>query len=188
MRLRHLSDAVMVGIETVLADDPELTARRRGRVAKPLVRAVLDAGLRTPPGGRLLASQDGGQVCVFTAPDAPPARRRALERGGASVVTVPAGESGLDLTAVLRQLGGLGVGRLLVEGGGRVAASLIAEGLVDRVVYHVAPRLLGGDARGAVGRLGLGRLADAPELVDVTVERAGRDILVDGRLAPRLHR
>jgi diaminohydroxyphosphoribosylaminopyrimidine deaminase/5-amino-6-(5-phosphoribosylamino)uracil reductase len=183
MALRLASDAVLVGIETVLADDPQLTARRGSRVAKPLVRAVLDSRLRTPPRARLLEAGRAGRVWVYAAPDAPAARRRALERRGASVVNIPAPGGKLDMTAVLKHLGGLGVGRLLVEGGGKVAATLVSQGLADRVVYHVAPRLLGGDARAAVGALGLERLTEAPELVQVEVERAGRDLIVSGMLS-----
>jgi diaminohydroxyphosphoribosylaminopyrimidine deaminase/5-amino-6-(5-phosphoribosylamino)uracil reductase len=189
MQLRLTNDGLLVGVNTVLADDPQLTARRGRLPAKGIVRAVLDSRLKTPVGARLLKSVQRSPVYVFCSEQAPRPRRRALEGLGAKVVAIPvAAGTGLDVRAALLHLGGRGVGRLLVEGGGQVAASLLAAGLVDEVVWHLAPRFLGSEARPAVGPLGLSRLADAGLLGQVESRSWGWDLIVTVRVVPALGR
>jgi diaminohydroxyphosphoribosylaminopyrimidine deaminase/5-amino-6-(5-phosphoribosylamino)uracil reductase len=187
-RLRWETDAILVGIGTALADDPALSARRGGRVVKPLVRAVVDTALRIEPSARLLRGLAvAGPVRVYTAAGAGAKRCRELETRGAVVVEVPRRRGRVDLDAVLADLGRVGVGRLLVEGGGEVAASLFREGLVDRLVLHMAPIVLGGDARPAVGALGIAALEDAPRLTRWTSRSVGSDRVLEGEVS-RVHR
>ena len=181
-RLRARSDAVWVGAETALADDPELTARRDGRVVHRPVRILADSRLRVPPGARLYRDASGGRTVVLCGADAPAARRRAVERTGAHLVSLPRDPDGLDLAAGLAALAAHGVTEVLVEGGGRLAASLLRRGLVDELHWFVAPTLLGGDARPALGPLGVRRLAQAPRLESSRWRRLGPDWLLEGRV------
>ncbi len=182
-RLRARMDAVMVGAETALADDPELTARRGDRVVHRPVRVVVDSRLRVPPRARPYRGE-AGRSWVLCAPRAPSARRRALEAGGVRVLEVPARAGGVDLSRALRLLAREGLGELLVEGGGKLAAALLRGGLVDELHWFSAPRLLGGDGRPALGELGVRVLSRAPALHDVRMRRVGRDLHWTGRLRP----
>jgi len=186
-RLRGRHDAVVVGVGTVLADDPALrtVGARSGRDNRGPARVVLDSRLRTPPGARILRSA-GGPVLVMTAAGAPQARRRRLERAGAVVIEVAGGAGGVDLRAALRELGRRGLANVLIEGGGEVLGSALDAGVGDRVALFVAPRLLGGrTARPAFGGTGPGRLAESAELRSPRVSRVGADWLVEARLVHR---
>ncbi|MBI4425734.1 MAG: bifunctional diaminohydroxyphosphoribosylaminopyrimidine deaminase/5-amino-6-(5-phosphoribosylamino)uracil reductase RibD, partial [Elusimicrobia bacterium] len=174
-RLRAEVDAILVGIGTVLADDPALTAHGAGR--DPL-RVVLDSRLRIPPAARVL--EDAGAVVFTGLKDARgPGPRRSL----ALVRRVRRRGGGLDLREVLAALGEMGVGSVLVEGGGAVHTAFLEAGLVDELRLYLAARLLGG--RSAPSFLeGRGfRLETAPALRDVEVSRVGPDLKVSGYLA-----
>jgi diaminohydroxyphosphoribosylaminopyrimidine deaminase/5-amino-6-(5-phosphoribosylamino)uracil reductase len=181
-RLRSRTDAVWVGAGTALADDPELYARRSGRIVHRPLRIVADSRLRLPLGSKLLRAA-GSRTWVLCAHSAARARRSALERRGAAVIPVRRRGRGLDLARALCLLAERGVTEVLVEGGGLLAASLLREALVDEVHWFLAPRFIGGDGRPALAALGLARLADAPELADVQVRRVGRDLYLRGRMA-----
>ncbi|MEM7408958.1 MAG: bifunctional diaminohydroxyphosphoribosylaminopyrimidine deaminase/5-amino-6-(5-phosphoribosylamino)uracil reductase RibD [Myxococcota bacterium] len=177
--LRARSDAVLVGVETALADDPELTARRAGRVVHRPVRVVADTRLRLSPDARLVRSEPASAwVLCGTGPAA--SRRRALEAAGARVLEVARGRgrgrTSLDLGAGLKRLAREGITEILVEGGGGIAASLLRGGWVDELHWFAAPALLGSDGRPALGPLGLSRLADAPRLEVTRVRRVGDDL------------
>lgn len=176
---RARADAILVGIGTVLADDPALTTRHV-EGASPR-RIVVDPNLRTPPTARVL-SEEGGALILTAAVEAEP--RERLEAAGATLIDVPRLDGvGLDLIHALAELRRLGVGRLLVEGGGRTLGGLVSAKLVDRVQVHIAPRLLG-DAAGVAALSGaaLETIADATDLEDVRIDHAGRDIIISGEL------
>jgi len=183
-RLRDRADAVLVGVGTVLADDPELTVRHvRGR--DPL-RAVLDSTLRIPVGSRLLRGDSPAPTLVFHAPGAPEARRRRLREAGAELVEVPGARGRLDLRAVLRELGRRDVVRLLVEGGSTVHGAFLEAGLADRAAVFVAPIIVGDAAALPLAPGGaVARLADAYALDELSVRRLGRDVLFEGALRKR---
>jgi diaminohydroxyphosphoribosylaminopyrimidine deaminase/5-amino-6-(5-phosphoribosylamino)uracil reductase len=179
-RLRARADAVMVGSETALADDPELVARRGARVVRRPVRVLVDSGLRVPATARLHRGE--GASWVLFRRDAPARRVRALARAGVEPVPVARRGDRLDLRAALRALAARGLTQVLVEGGGELAAALLRADLVDEVHWFVAPKLLGGDGRPALGPIGAGRLARAVVLVDREVRRMGQDLYVRGRV------
>jgi diaminohydroxyphosphoribosylaminopyrimidine deaminase/5-amino-6-(5-phosphoribosylamino)uracil reductase len=182
--LRAEVDAVAVGSGTVRADDPALTARRRGRVAHRPVRVVFDSQLALPLASRLVRAPDPERTWVLAAPGAPAARRRALEAAGVRVLPVPARGGHLDLRRALARLGREGLNSLLVEGGGGLAASLLRAGLVDEIHWFAAPAWLGGDAVAALGPLGLRRLGARVALRSPRVSRLGDDLYIRGALAP----
>jgi diaminohydroxyphosphoribosylaminopyrimidine deaminase/5-amino-6-(5-phosphoribosylamino)uracil reductase len=174
-RLRAGADAILVGAGTARADDPELSARRGGRVLHRPVRVLADTRLRVPLSSKLFRGT-GGPTWVLCAATAPAARRRERERRGAVLIPTPLRRGRLDLRAALRELARRGLTEVLVEGGGELAASLIREDLVDELHWFAAPRLLGADARPAVGPLGLRALRAAPALRIVALRRAGADV------------
>lgn len=160
--LRGRHDAVMAGIGTVLADDPELTCRIPGFRPTPVVRVIADSQLRTPPDSRLARAAREAPCWVLARPDADQARRSALQAVGVRVLPVPAGAGGLDNAAALRALGDAGLTRVLVEGGGRLAAALMRADLVDRIAWFHAPAVMGGDGKAGVHEFGVAELARMP--------------------------
>jgi diaminohydroxyphosphoribosylaminopyrimidine deaminase/5-amino-6-(5-phosphoribosylamino)uracil reductase len=181
--MRARVDGVLVGSGTALADDPELTARRGARILHRPVRIVADSRLRVPAGARMHAD-DGVASIALCGVGARPARRRALEKQGVRVVEVPVRRGSLDLRRALARLAREGLTEILVEGGGRLGAALLRAGLVDELHWFAAPRLLGGDAREALGPLEVRALAGAPALREVWVRRLGDDLHIRGRLQP----
>ena len=179
--LRAQHDAVMVGIGTVLADDPELTCRLNGLGTRPPVRIVVDRQLRIPPTARLLAAAGAAPIWLLTAACADPIRRRAIEESGARVIEVADAGGAIDLAGALAALGARGITRLLVEGGARLAAGLLKARLVDRLAWFHAPRLIGGDGIAAIGALGIAALAEAPGFERVSTETVGADLLTTFR-------
>ena len=185
--VRRISDAVMIGSGTALADVPSLTVRHVAPLPErgQPTRVVLDGRLRLPTEAEPAASAHDVPVLVYTLQetvDGAGERAEALRAAGCEVIPLPAGPGGVDLAAVLDDLGRRGASRVLVEGGATVLGSLLDQGLADRVMVFVAPRLLAaGDARspleGPAGR----RLTDAIDLKDVTVEWVGEDVLLEGR-------
>jgi diaminohydroxyphosphoribosylaminopyrimidine deaminase/5-amino-6-(5-phosphoribosylamino)uracil reductase len=178
--LRHRHDAVLVGVGTVLADDPELSTRLEGTVARQPIRVVLDSRLSVPPAARVIGSD--GRCLIATGSGAPAAARRALEAAGARVIPFTPGADGrVPLGEVLKLLAEEERISVLVEGGARVHGSVFDQELADRVVAYIAPRVVGGErAPSAVAGRGVARLAAAAPLTGVTVERAGDDIVVSG--------
>jgi diaminohydroxyphosphoribosylaminopyrimidine deaminase/5-amino-6-(5-phosphoribosylamino)uracil reductase len=167
----------------VLADDPQLTCRLNGLEHRSPVRVALDRNLVIPPAARLIAEAEQAPTWVVTALSSDPERREALRRAGVEIIEATPDTAGrIDLADMLRRLGERGVTRLLVEGGGRLAASLLRAGLVDRLVWLHAPLLLGGDGVPAIDALGLDMLAEAPGFDLLSSETAGPDLLSTYRL------
>lgn len=182
-RMRDRHDAIMVGIGTVLADDPALTVRHvRGR--DPL-RVVLDSTLLTPPESQLARSARAVPSLIFHARGADAQRADALRRLGFTLIEAARGERGIDLSAVLRELGRRGVVRLMVEGGPTLHGALLDAGQVDWVALFVAPRIL---ADPAAQPLAFARprahMAEALSIQRPSVRRLGEDLLIEGPLQP----
>ncbi|MBI5644111.1 MAG: bifunctional diaminohydroxyphosphoribosylaminopyrimidine deaminase/5-amino-6-(5-phosphoribosylamino)uracil reductase RibD [Deltaproteobacteria bacterium] len=176
-RMRSSFDAVMVGINTVIKDDPELTVRLvKGK--NPL-RVILDSSLKIPLGARVF--KDTAGLVIFTTRLASPAKIKKVSALGAKVIIVPRSDSGLDLKRVLKELGKMEVTSVLVEGGGLLAASLIKHGLADKFLFFISPMIIGGDGVPSIGPMGLKRLINAPRLTNIIVRRIGDDILIEGK-------
>ena len=171
--LRASCDAILVGIETVLADDPHLTVRLVAG-ASP-IRVVLDSCLRIPTDASVLDEE--AATIVITTDRADPAKASFLRSLGIAVRAVAASARGVDLGAAARLLRNLGVESLLVEGGARVITSLLGCGMVDRTVVSLAPILLGRGVE-AVGDLGIQRVSDSLALTNRTLRVVGEDMVV----------
>ncbi len=188
-RLRYTSDAVLVGIGTVLADDPMLTARLsgRGKHRQP-VRIVLDTALKTPPESKLVRSAEESPVWIACAVAAPLERESALSRPGVTVIRTPAGDRGLDLAQLLKELGKRRISSILVEGGGQVLGSFMESGLADEFYFFYAPKILGD--RNGVGMIrGRSRvkIADAVPAFCIRTRNIDGDVLVSGRFRKELY-
>ncbi|MFM7414863.1 MAG: bifunctional diaminohydroxyphosphoribosylaminopyrimidine deaminase/5-amino-6-(5-phosphoribosylamino)uracil reductase RibD [Alphaproteobacteria bacterium] len=176
LRARH--DAILVGSGTVLADDPDLTCRIPGMERVPMLRVVADARLRTPEASRLVQGAEVAPVLIITAPGHPPAAQAPFMAAGADIVTVPAhAAGGLDLPSLLRALGRRGVTRVLAEGGAGLAAALLRQGLVDRLVWFHAPAVMGGDGHPALQGLRLAALSAMPRFRRTAQRALGDDML-----------
>ena len=178
--LRSTADCIMTGVNTVLVDDPQLTARDKHGVPlerQPL-RVVVDSAGRTPPGARLLAEPGRTLVAVAYAEDA---TRRALSRSGAEIETVPEDDGAVDLLKLFEVLGEREITSVFVEGGGTLLGSLFDRNLVDKVVAFVAPTIIGGkSAPSPVGGVGYEEMADTLRLRRVKVRTFGDDVAVTG--------
>ncbi|HEV2284214.1 MAG TPA: bifunctional diaminohydroxyphosphoribosylaminopyrimidine deaminase/5-amino-6-(5-phosphoribosylamino)uracil reductase RibD [bacterium] len=182
-RIRAASDAVLVGVGTVLRDDPALTARTGGAApgrepaGRPR-RVVLDSRLRTPRDARVLA-RDGIPVIIATTRASSPDARRALEERGVEVLVCDGADERVGLPRLLLELGARGVLTLLVEGGAAVHGAFMEAGLVDKVLAYVAPAVVGGGGPGPSAGSGVAAMADARRLRPIDVRRFGGDVLIE---------
>jgi diaminohydroxyphosphoribosylaminopyrimidine deaminase/5-amino-6-(5-phosphoribosylamino)uracil reductase len=177
--LRAQCDAIMVGIGTVLADDPLLTCRLPGMKERSPVRVVLDPQLRTPGESRLAHSARETPLWLIASETAEAAAAMRLGAAGAQVIRLPPAPvaPGLDLHAVLRALSERGITRLLVEGGSRIASSFVAAGLVDEFWLLRGPDALGADAVAALDAMPLSTLTQSPAFRARASETLDKDIL-----------
>jgi diaminohydroxyphosphoribosylaminopyrimidine deaminase/5-amino-6-(5-phosphoribosylamino)uracil reductase len=180
-RERYLADAVIVGVGTVLADDPELTVRTWPATRQPL-RVVVDSDARTPATARVL--NDAAATLLVVADDADQARVDALAAAGPAVVRAARQDNHVDLRAVLSVLFDRSVAIALLEGGPTIATAFVRAGLVDRVVAYHAPLLLGAGAPLA-GDLGVSTLSNAIQLTVDDVCPIGEDVRIDARITSR---
>jgi diaminohydroxyphosphoribosylaminopyrimidine deaminase/5-amino-6-(5-phosphoribosylamino)uracil reductase len=184
-RLRDQCDAIMVGVGTVLADDPELTARLPAGGGKNPLRIIVDSTARTPLTAKVVA--DGKAPTLFAvAPDAPADRLAALQAAGCEIMTLPRSCTGVDLRLLWQALGERSITSVLIEGGATVNAAALEAGIVDKIYAFVAPKIIGGAAApGPVGGEGPASLAEAVLLENAACEQVGEDILITAYVAAR---
>lgn len=177
-RLRAASGAVMVGVATVLADDPALTVRDEQIESAELQprRIVVDSHLKTPPGSRILT--EPGDVTIFCVSDD---NRAALEAAGANIVVVPVKDGKTDLGEVLQHLGDQRVNDLLVEAGPILAGTMLDAGLVDELVIYQAPHIMGSNTRGMFATPAWNELGQRMPLVIVDTRQVGGDLRITAR-------
>lgn len=176
--LRASHDAILAGSGTVLADNPQLTCRLPGLDIRSPVRVVLDGRLRVPLTAHLVTEARQVPTWLITGNEADRGRQQMLRDAGVEVIPVDTDREGrLDLAMVLQALGARGLTRLLVEGGGILAAALLRARLIDRLAWFHAPLLLGGDGIPAIAGLGLDRLAEMPRFEPFAHADAGSDRL-----------
>jgi diaminohydroxyphosphoribosylaminopyrimidine deaminase/5-amino-6-(5-phosphoribosylamino)uracil reductase len=193
MKLRQGADAILVGINTVLADDPSLTFRKQGTGVRgpwsvvrghKLRRIVLDAQARTPLRAEVVRDEHADLTTIVVGKQAPERRVAALAKR-VRVLVAPSANGKIALRWLLRKLGSENVTSLLVEGGGEVNASFLLQGLAQRVAFFYAPKILGGrDARRAVAGAGARTMADSLRLTDLEWRRLGSDWLLSARVEP----
>jgi len=175
--LRHQYDAILIGAGTAKLDNPLLTDRSGKTRGRALTRIVLDQRLELSATSQLVRTAGAAPLLLFTGNDVGETSVQSLREQGVDVVQSP----GRELGPVLDELGARSVQSVLVEGGARVAGEFLEKGLVNKVTFFVAPKIVGGqDAVSAVGGVGIDRMADALELEDLEVIQRGRDVEITG--------
>jgi diaminohydroxyphosphoribosylaminopyrimidine deaminase/5-amino-6-(5-phosphoribosylamino)uracil reductase len=175
-------DAILVGVGTVLADDPKLNVRLPGQHERGLTKVILDTDLRTPLTSQIF--QTAGRVIIYCGAEFNAERRKALEAAGATVFPVNLAEHRkvLDIKTVVQHLAHRGVQELLVEGGAQVLGSFVREGLFDRLVQFMAPVILGADARSAFEGFTPHGLNEGIHLSKTSFTTAGPDLVFEGHV------
>lgn len=178
-RLRNLADAVMVGTGTILKDDPLLNVRMLRKSGKQPVPVVLDMRLKTPVSSNIFQAHE--KVIIVTGKSHDSNRRRKLEAAGATVIVSKLGRDGLlDMRDVARKLGKIEITSLLIEGGSKTAALALRSGIVDKVVFFYAPRIIGAEGLSMVGKLGVSRVSNSLGIGRVKITKLGDEFMVEG--------
>jgi diaminohydroxyphosphoribosylaminopyrimidine deaminase/5-amino-6-(5-phosphoribosylamino)uracil reductase len=179
--LRDRVDAVMVGVGTVLADDPYLTTRlKRGRGKDPL-RIVVDTHLKVPMGSKILNHNSLAETLLVVGPDVAPEDRKKYQKNGVSIHVCPTHGGRINLRALMDELGEMSVSSVLVEGGASIVSSMLRDRLIDKFFIFVAPKILGGDD-GVSFATGPGpeKMDQCLALKEIQTKRLGDDILIVG--------
>ncbi len=182
-QLRHQVDAILVGVGTVVADDPQLTTRLPKGKGKDSTRIIVDSCLRLPLTARVLTQKSAAPTWIACTTAAPPEKIAAIKALGADIILTPARENRVDLSALLTILGERQVHGLLVEGGAEIHGAFFDAGLVDKFHLFLAPKFIGGrQAPGILGGLGIARLQEVRPVQNLTIRHIGLDILISGYL------
>lgn len=182
--LRNRYMAIMVGIQTVLADNPELTCRLPN--ARNPLRIIVDSTLRIPEDARVLQDQERAPTLIAVAKAADDAKKQRLIARGIKIMELPGTDKRVDLAELFRQLGASGIDSVLVEGGATLAFSVLESGAVDKICCYIAPILLGGvNAPTALGGAGIAELTEAVRLKDIQITQLENDICVIGKVGEK---
>lgn len=179
--IRDQVDAIIVGIGTVLSDDPALTTRLSGKTGKDPIRIVLDSQARTPLSARVFNPESLAEVIIAVTTQAPKEKIAQLKKRDAEVIVISDKDGQVCFKTLMQTLGARGITSVLVEGGGKVNASALESGVVDKVMCFIAPKFIGGrQAPGIIDGNGIKRLIDAPELQRLSVTQLDNDLLIQG--------
>lgn len=180
-RLRAKFDAVLVGVNTVLKDDPEIVSSNKCQVSSQKIpyKIVVDSRLRIPLKAKILKRPE--EVIIATTKKALKSKARLLEKLGVKILAVKEKNGKVDLKALMKELAGMEITSVFIEGGGEINASALGSGIVDKVLFFIAPKIIGGrNAKTAVEGNGILRVARAIPVRDISVSRIGGDVVVEG--------
>ncbi len=179
-RMRNQADVILVGVGTVLADDPQLTCRVAG--GRDPWRVVLDSRLRIPLAARLLHHPEPQKTIIVTGPGAPVNKIRTILDLGNQVWTFKLREGGIPFGSVFKRLGKMGLVSVLIEGGADTASRALREKAVDKLLLFYAPKIIGGDGRVMIESLGVKKMKACIEIKNRTIKNFGQDFLISGYL------
>ena len=180
-RLRHAVDAIMVGIGTVQADNPSLTTRLGTKKGVDPIRIVLDTHLSISPDAGILALNSDSDTILIAGKRAAKAKRKQFQQKRVRIIEQPVKKKQIDLQSLMDRLGTEGITSLLIEGGSRVLASALSSGIVDKVLFFYAPKILGGDDGIPICRgPGPALMKDSIELKQIRVQRFAEDVMIEG--------
>ena len=176
--LRNRLHSIMVGVNTVIADDPELTCRINNE--KSLIRIIVDTKLRIPLSSKVIKNQDKNTI-VATTFSADENKKQILRDLGIKIIEVPSKNKKVDLKEVVKKLGQEGIDSILIEGGGTLNFSALEEDIVDKVIVYIAPKILGGEkSTSSIAGQGFSQLEEAVQLTDMRYRKTGRDLVIEG--------
>lgn len=180
-KLRNKYSAIMVGVNTVIKDNPSLTCRLvNGR--NP-VRVIVDSSLRIPLESKVLDINNNSRCIIATSQKASREKITELKDKGIEILILPLKDEKVDIKELIEALGKLKIDSILLEGGGTLNFSFLEEGLVDKVQFYIAPKLIGGkDAKTPIEGIGIKRLSEHFEIDDMQINKLGEDLLIEGYL------
>lgn len=180
-RLRHRAASIMVGVGTVLQDDPMLNTRLDGGKGSDPVRVVVDTRGRTPAGAKLLNSKSEAGTIIATTELAKAEKLEQFREKGAEIIMTPLKENRVDLGYLMEELGKRKIDSTLLEGGSEINYSALEAGIIDKVNIFIAPKFIGGrDAKTTLGGAGRDSMAEAIGLESIEIRRFGDDIMLEG--------
>jgi diaminohydroxyphosphoribosylaminopyrimidine deaminase/5-amino-6-(5-phosphoribosylamino)uracil reductase len=179
-KVRNQVDAVLIGVGTVLADDPRLTCRIPG--GRDPLRIVLDGHLRIPLRARLLRQREPEKTIVATGSKASKQKIEAIQKSGAQVWTFPLRKGTIPFTAILKRLGEMGLLSMMIEGGAVTAGRALKEKVVDKVLFFFAPRLIGGEGKDMIEALEIKQISRSLKLQTLEIKKFGKDFLASAYL------
>ena len=184
--LRHLCDAIMVGIDTVKRDDPALTTRLDGINCLDPVRVILDTHLSIPEEAKILGMDSNSKTIIITGDSFSKDKKKRIEKKGALVVTSPVKNALIDLDHLIDYLGSINITSLLIEGGGKVIASAFKAKIVDKINFFYGSKILGGNnGKSICNGLGPALMKDSIQIQDIDVTLFGNDVLIEGYVWPK---
>jgi diaminohydroxyphosphoribosylaminopyrimidine deaminase/5-amino-6-(5-phosphoribosylamino)uracil reductase len=179
--LRHMVTGIMVGIGTVLKDDPELTTRREGKISLNPIRIIIDSKAKIPLEAKVLQCDEKTKTIIATTKLAEDTKIEAIKQKGAEVIVTPSKNNRVDLNYLMRVLGDMGIDSILLEGGSTLNYSALEEGIVDKVITFISPKIFGGTSgKTPVGGEGIENVKDSILLTDTEVIRFNEDIMIEG--------
>jgi diaminohydroxyphosphoribosylaminopyrimidine deaminase/5-amino-6-(5-phosphoribosylamino)uracil reductase len=179
--LRHSMAAILVGVGTIAADDPSLTTRIDGFQGLDPIRIILDTHLTISENARVLRLSSESDTILVTGPEVSADKLTRIEKSGNRVVSSPLKDGRIDLDPLMDRLSAMGITSLLIEGGGRVVASALASGIVDKIFFFYAPKILGGnDGVSVCCGTGAEKMSRCIRVKDIALKRLGDDILIEG--------
>lgn len=176
--LRNRLQSIMVGVNTVIADDPELTCRINND--KNLIRIIVDTNLRIPLDSKVIKNEDKSTI-IATTVDSDENKKQVLRKLGIKVIEVPRKNNRVDLRELVKRLGQDGIDSILIEGGGTLNFSALQENIVDKVIFYIAPKILGGEnSKSSIAGEGFSKLDEAVKLMNTSYRKIGEDLVIEG--------
>lgn len=179
--LRHQASAIMVGIGTILADNPKLTTRLENKKGKDAIRVIVDSTGKIPLDAKVLNIESDATTIIATTEKIDKEKAKAIEAMGGKVIKTALREDRVDLEELMRKLGEMKIDSVLLEGGSMLNFSALQQGIVDKIISFIAPKIIGGEsAKTPVGGKGIGKIQNALTLNNISFSRFNEDIMIEG--------